>query len=90
MSTKVTDRKINLIKYNHKINLGGKLMGWAKYDEDIREIVEERKRYCKVNDSYDCVTRHLSRTAPSYTSQSNRTANHSSFYIKYSTGTVRY
>lgn len=44
MSTKVTDRKINLIKYNHKINLGGKLMGWAKYDEDIREIVEERKR----------------------------------------------
>ena len=65
-------------------------MGWAKYDEDIREIVEERKRYCKVNDSYDCVTRHLSRTTLSYTSQSNRTANHSSFYIKYSTGTVRY
>ena len=79
MSTKVIDRKIHLIKYNHKINLGGKLMGWAKYDEDIREIVEERKRYCKVNDSYDCVTRHLSRTSTTYNPQSNRTAKYGGF-----------
>ena len=65
-------------------------MGWAKYDEDIREIVEERKRYCKVNDSYDCVTQHLSRTSTTYNPQSNRTTNYGGFYIKYSTGTVRY
>lgn len=65
-------------------------MGWAKYDEDIREIVEERRRYCQVNDSYGCVTQHLSRTSTTYNSQSNRTANYGGFYIKYSTGTVRY
>lgn len=61
MSMKVTDRIINLIKYNYKINFGGKLMGWAKYDEDNREIMEERwNDYCNRRatypNSYSCAT----------------------------------
>lgn len=65
-------------------------MGWAKYDEDIREIIEERRTYCSVNYGYNYTTQYYTRPVSSYSSLSNRITNKSGCYIKHSNDTVKY
>ena len=65
-------------------------MGWAKYNEDIREIVEERRDHYKYKCGLETKSQNLSHSVSSYISQNNKTAYIGSFYIKYPKNTVRF
>lgn len=65
-------------------------MGWAKYDEDIRELIEERQNDSKLCYTTKTTQKHHSEVESSNLPQINRTANRSSCYIKFSTGILKF
>lgn len=63
-------------------------MGWAKYDEDNREITDERRKMQQNTYKYD--TSIISFKIPVYVESKETTKKNGGFFIKYPSTTVKF